>query len=109
MTTATSRRALVVLALAILVAAGSVTAPVAPMAATASEPEPAVSDAPAAQGRTRVQQGAVVFTPSYIDVYVALARGYFAEQGLDVESTAFQDPGTARRAFVSGGLDFANS
>ena len=45
MTTATSRRALVVLALAILVAAGSVTAPVAPMAATASEPEPAVSDA----------------------------------------------------------------
>ncbi len=64
--------------------------------------------APAAQGLTHVQQGAVVFTPSYIDVYVALAQGLFAEQGLDVESTAFPDPGTASRAFVSGSLDFAN-
>ena len=60
------------------------------------------------QGLTRVQQGAVVFTPSYLDVYVAAARGMFAEQGLDVESTAFPDPGTASRAFVSGSLDFAN-
>ncbi len=64
--------------------------------------------APAGQGLTRVQQGAVVFTPSYIDVYVALARGLFTEQGLEVESTAFPDPGTASRAFVSGSLDFAN-
>src|SRR5215211_7411771 len=62
----------------------------------------------AAQGLLKVQQGAVVFTPSYIDVYVAQARGFNAEQGLEVESTAFPDPGTASRAFVSGSLDFGN-
>lgn len=75
-------------------------APLAPHAAAAHQP--------AVQGLTRVQQGAVVLTLSYSDIYVALARGLFAEQGLDVESTTFNDPGTASRAFVSGGLDLAN-
>jgi NitT/TauT family transport system substrate-binding protein len=76
--------------------------------AAALAPGSAAELAPGPQARTRVQQGAVVLTLSYSDIYVALARGLFAEQGLDVESNTFNDPGTASRAFVSGGLDFAN-
>ena len=94
-----------VLLLALLASAWS-GAGAAPAATSATaQPEAARLGA---QGLTRVQQGAVVFTPSYLDVYVAAARGLFAEQGLEVESTAFPDPGTASRAFVSGSLDFAN-
>ncbi|HLH25497.1 MAG TPA: ABC transporter substrate-binding protein [Chloroflexota bacterium] len=93
-----------------IVLAGAWAGAGAPRGATASAaPRPQAAPArPVPQGMTRVQQGAVVFTPSYIDVYVALARGLFAEQGLDVESTTFPDPGTASRAFVSGSLDFGN-
>jgi len=64
--------------------------------------------APAAQGLTRVEQGQVVLANSYLDIYVAQARGLFTEQGLAVESTVFNDPGTASRAFVSGDISFAN-
>ncbi|HZR97718.1 MAG TPA: ABC transporter substrate-binding protein [Chloroflexota bacterium] len=102
-----ARLATLLLVLALAAAwAGAAPAPGA-TARAAAAPEAAPAR-PAPQGLTRVQQGAVVFTPSYIDVYVAAARGLFAEQGLDVESTTFPDPGTASRAFVSGNLDFAN-
>src|SRR4051794_13910917 len=100
---------LAVVLLTIVLASAGPVAGAAPSGATSggARAEPAPSR-PAPQALTRVQQGAVVFTPSYIDVYVALARGLFAEQGLDVESTTFPDPGTASRAFVSGGVDFGN-
>jgi ABC-type nitrate/sulfonate/bicarbonate transport system substrate-binding protein len=118
MASRSARRVLAVLVLAVVVGAlglgsrpestvaagvgGSLAAPIAGL------PGGPGAEPPGVQARTRVQQGAVVFTPSYIDVYVALARGFFAEQGLEVESTSFPDPGTASRAFVSGSLDFAN-
>ena len=100
----------IVIALAALAVGGVRLGRPAPTeAAGAPTTSAAVGGGPvAAQGLLKVQQGAVVFTPSYIDVYVAQARGFNAEQGLDVESTAFPDPGTASRAFVSGSLDFAN-
>src|SRR4051812_9781137 len=95
-------RAWVVLLLAVLAVGG---VPLGrPPATAAASVEPAGAMAAGAggpvavQGLLKVQQGAVVFTPSYIDVYVAQARGFNAEQGLDVESTAFADPGTASRA-----------
>jgi ABC-type nitrate/sulfonate/bicarbonate transport system substrate-binding protein len=76
--------------------------PTPPEAVAAAPAQPAV------QGRTRVEQGQVVLANSYIDLYVATARGLFTEQGLDVESTVFNDPGSASRAFVGGDLQFAN-
>jgi ABC-type nitrate/sulfonate/bicarbonate transport system substrate-binding protein len=97
-----------VIATILLAGAGSLAGGAGATPAAALTRPVAAAARPAPQGLTRVQQGAVVFTPSYIDVYVALARGLFAEQGLDVESTIFSDPGTASRAFVSGGVDFGN-
>lgn len=80
--------------------------PAAPAASLAA-PAPAVGLA--AQGRTHVEVGVVVSTVSYLDMYVAAARGLFAEQGLEVETTSFPDPGTAGRAFVSGSTDLAST
>src|SRR5207302_8002930 len=103
-------RAWVVLLLAVLAVGGvPLGRPTATAAASVAPDEAAAARGPVAvQGLLKVQQGAVVFTPSYIDVYVAQARGFNAEQGLDVESTTFPDPGTASRAFVSGSVDFGN-
>lgn len=62
-----------------------------------------------AQPRTRVELGQVVQAVTYIDTYVASARGLFAEQGLDVETTVYNDPGTAGRAFMGASNDVINS
>ncbi len=71
----------------------------------AAAPDPA---SPSAQAMTRVEQGQVVLANAYLDVYVSQAKGFFGEQGLAVESTVFNDPGSASRAFVSGDIDFGN-
>jgi len=93
----------------VLIAGAGVFAGAAPSAAGgAGAPADGTAMRPGVQGLTQVQYGSVVQAPAYVDVYIATARGLFAEQGLDVESTVFPDPGTASRAFVSGSIDFAN-
>jgi NitT/TauT family transport system substrate-binding protein len=53
----------------------------------------------------RVRTGHVVETASYLAFYAARARGFFAEQGLTIDHTTFNDSTTLMQAAVSGSLD----
>ena len=53
----------------------------------------------------RVRTGHVVETASYLAFYAARAKGFFAEQGLTIDHTTFNDSTTLMQAAVSGSLD----
>lgn len=77
-----------------LVAAAILLAVSAPVVALAQAPAP-----------VRVRTGHVVETASYLAFYAARAKGFFAEQGLSIDHTTFNDSTTLMQAAVSGSLD----
>lgn len=77
-----------------LVAAGIMLAVCAPAAALAQAPAP-----------VKVRTGQVVEVASYLAFYAARAKGFFAEQGITIDHTTFNDSTTLMQAAVSGSLD----
>ena len=53
----------------------------------------------------KVRTGHVVEVASYLAFYAARAKGFFAEQGLTIDHTTFNDSTTLMQAAVSGSLD----
>lgn len=84
-------------------AASAPAAPAPPAAPAASTP--AAASAPAAQGPLQKTELGVVALVSYMyPMWLALEKGFWAQQGLDVEMTTFQT-NEAVAAVVSGSID----
>lgn len=80
--------------LRMLACAGVTLAVWVPAAAVAQAPSP-----------FRVRTGHVVEVASYLAFYAARAKGFFAEQGVTIDHTTFNDSTTLMQAAVSGSLD----
>ncbi len=86
--------------------------PAAPAASAPAEPAQAVSQ-PAAVSATAVPERAAIkigVTPllTVSGLYVALDRGYFAEQGIDVAMENITDPTTMVPSLATGQIDVGN-
>src|SRR6266542_2413603 len=80
--------------LALMLALLVVTSWVVPAGAMARAPIAAAAAAPLAQGRDSVKYGYVAILPN-APMFIAVERGYFGDQGLDVEMVPF-DSGALR-------------
>jgi ABC-type nitrate/sulfonate/bicarbonate transport system substrate-binding protein len=58
-----------------------------------------------AQAPVKVRTGHVVESASYLAFYAAQDKGFFAEQGVTIDHTRFNDSTTLMQAAVSGSLD----
>lgn len=74
-------------------------------AAGALAPLTAPAPAAAAEGTDRIVVGALRFTSS-APIFIAYERGYFADEGLDVEFSFFQGAQPVAVAIASGDVDF---
>ncbi|WP_051821497.1 ABC transporter substrate-binding protein [Streptomyces sp. SCSIO 75703] len=78
------------------------------LTAAACGSSPAGGDAKRADGRTKVRI-AVIPTVTKAPMYLGIEKGFFAEEGLDVEPTVVQDGAAVTAAVVSGQAEFASS
>ena len=90
-------------------AATPAAAPRAPASPATSASAPAASDAPTAApppaARVQVRVGQIGVTVGDAPIFIAEDRGYFLEEGLDVERTTFDSAARMIPALASGQLD----
>jgi NitT/TauT family transport system substrate-binding protein len=90
--------------LALMLALLVVTSGVAPVHAMARAPIAAAAAAPLAQGRDSVKYGYVAILPN-APMFIAVERGYFGDQGLDVEMVPFDSGALMVAPAAAGQLD----
>lgn len=58
-----------------------------------------------AQSKVTIKAGIPAYYEGFLPVYTAMEKGFFAQQGLNVEITTFKGGGAAGQAFVAGSID----
>jgi ABC-type nitrate/sulfonate/bicarbonate transport system substrate-binding protein len=80
-------------------------APAAPAAEVPSAPAPApASSAPI--NLTKVRMGVTGHSPTYWHAYIAAERGFFQQEGLDLETIVIPSSVTQTQALIAGDLNF---
>ncbi len=114
------RRSLLVVALSGLLAAGAACAPSAAPAPAPAAPAagavggaptagaPAAAPAAAAPQRTTLSYGITGYLASYWPSFVAMNKGFFADQGIDIDIVLTESSARGAQTIASGSVDISN-